>query len=67
MIIVKLNDLLDTHDKSLYFLQQKTGVSYPTLHRLSKNKTTSISFDVLEKICLALDCEITDLLEIKKD
>lgn len=59
--------ILEKKKKSLYWLAQETGISYPTLHKLSKNETDGIKFSILEKICTALECELNELLEIKKD
>lgn len=66
MIKVKIDKILKEQDKSLYWLAQATELSYPTIHRLVNNKTSSISFDTLEKICLALDVDIEDILKIVK-
>ncbi|WP_129408103.1 helix-turn-helix domain-containing protein [Marinitoga lauensis] len=62
MIKHKVKKLLKERDKSLYWLSQKTGLSYPNLHKLIKNDTHSINFDTLDKIMKAL--EITDFNEI---
>ena len=66
MIKVKIDKILKEQDKSLYWLAKATELSYPTIHRLVNNKTSSISFDTLEKICLALDVDIEDILKIVK-
>lgn len=60
-----LSTLLKQKNKSLYWLAQETGISYPTLHKISKNETDSIKFNILESVCKALECNIGDFLEIK--
>ena len=60
-----LSKLLESKGKSLYWLAQKTGISYPTLHKINKNETDGIKFNILEAICKALGCRIEDLLEIQ--
>lgn len=67
MIVFKLKQLLESKEKSLYWLAEVTGVTYPSLHKIINNKTSSIKLHILEKICDALECNISDLLEIKKD
>lgn len=67
MIQVKLQDILDAKERNLNWLSKKSGISYSTLHKLANNNTTSVNFNTLEKICVALDCSIQDILEIKKD
>lgn len=41
-----------------------TGLHRNGISRLYYEETDGIKFDTLEKLCKALDCEITDLLEI---
>lgn len=67
MIIFKLKQLLESKEKSLYWLAEETGVTYPSLHKIINNKTSSIKLDILEKICDALEVDIKDILEIIKD
>ncbi|MDX5615754.1 helix-turn-helix transcriptional regulator [Clostridioides difficile] len=43
---------------------KKSGISISVLGRIGNNK--SVSMDTMEKICLALDCKIEDVVEIKK-
>lgn len=58
--------LLEKKGKSLYWLAQETGISYPTLHKISKNETDSIKFSILELICKVLECRLEEFLEIKE-
>ncbi len=66
VIKIKLAEILEKQDKSLYKLQQETGLSYTTLWKINKNGVQGITFDVLEKLCKSLDCTPNDLLEVKK-
>ena len=56
-----LGKVLETRDKSLYWLQQQTGIAYTTLFRLRHNQASSVSFEVMDKICRALECQPGDL------
>lgn len=42
-----------------------THISNGTLAKLGKNESVSLS--ILDKICIALDCEISDIVQIKKE
>ncbi|MBS5317720.1 MAG: helix-turn-helix transcriptional regulator [Clostridiales bacterium] len=64
MIKNRISEELDRQGKSMYWLAQETQTSYPTIHKLSNNKTESIKFDTLERICRALNCSIGDLFTI---
>ena len=57
-----LNDTLASMSKSQYWLSKQTGIAASTLNNLCNNKTTSIQFSVLDKICEALNCEVSDIL-----
>lgn len=46
-------------------LRSLTGISQSTLAKLSKGE--NINTEVLERICKALDCEISDIVEIMKE
>lgn len=65
-MIIKLREALNQRNKSIYWLNKQTGIASSTLSRICNNKTTSIEFSVLDKICEALDCEISDILENTK-
>jgi putative transcriptional regulator len=57
MIKTNISELLASREKSLYWLSKRTGISYPALVKLRDSQTDSISFRVLESICIALECE----------
>lgn len=63
---VMLNQILDNKGISQNQLAKDTGISVNTLRNLSHNRTTRISFYVLEKICICLDCGVEDILCVEK-
>ena len=67
MIKINIDKILEDQDKTMYWLAESTEISYSAIHKLTANKTKSISFDLLERICLALDVGIEDILEIVPD
>ena len=66
MIKVILNDTLEKRGKTQYWLAKKTGIAQSTLSNLCANKTSKIDFLVLQKICNALDCDVTDIISVKE-
>lgn len=60
---VILNETLKSKHISQYKLSKDTGIAASTLNNLSNNKTSSVQFSVLQKICDALDCEVSDILK----
>ena len=63
---IMLNKLLDSRGISQNQMAKDTGISTTTLRNLNHNRTTRISFDVLEKICSYLNCGVSDVLCIEK-
>ena len=44
-----------------------TGISRTTLTNLYYRRSTKISFDVLNKLCEYLDCEVGDIISYEPD
>lgn len=45
-------------------LREMIGISKATFAKLGKNE--SVTLETIEKICIALDCDISDVVSIKK-
>lgn len=45
-------------------LREAAGLSKSTFAKLGKNE--SVTLETIEKICIALDCDISDVVSIKK-
>lgn len=45
-------------------LMEKTGITSSTIAKMGKNK--AVSMDVLGKICVALNCNIGDIVDVIK-
>lgn len=58
----RLWKLLIDNDMKKKDLQAKAGLSSSTIANLGRNET--IRTDILEKICIALDCNVEDIMEI---
>ena len=67
MIKIKIKELLKKKKKSKYWFVKNMEGGYQSISKLMDNKTTRIQFKTLEKACIVLDCEIGELIEIKKD
>lgn len=46
-------------------LREKTGLSTASIAKL--NRGENITTDVLVKICMALDCDITEIMELVEE
>ena len=58
----KLWKLLIDRDMKKKDLCQMAGISHASIAKLGKNE--NVTTDVLVKICTALDCDISDIMEI---
>jgi len=48
-------------------LIRSNGINKSTLHKLYNDESVRIDFETIDKICLALDVEVGDLLVLKKN
>lgn len=60
---IKINEVLKEKNKTKYWLCNNTGITYANISRMCSGKTTSISFNSLNKICDALNCEPGDIIK----
>ena len=66
MVKLTLDKALKKQNITRYELAKRTGVRYQTVDKYYKNKVYRYDGDVLDRICMALDCEIKDILEYTK-
>lgn len=62
-IKIKLDDLIKEKGISKNKLTKRAEMERTQLNNFCKNKITRLDTDVLARICNALNCEISDLLE----
>lgn len=62
---IKLKDILDSKNRSIYSVSKATGISQNNLSKLIKGDTISIRYDSLQKICLELNITPNDIFEIE--
>jgi putative transcriptional regulator len=66
MIKLSLKEFLDENSITRYELAKRTQIQYTIIDNYYKNKVVRYDSYVLDKICTALDCEISDVIEFKK-
>lgn len=67
MIKICLDKTLKKLNISRYELAKRTGVQYQIIDNYYKNKVKRYDSFVLERICVALDCTISDIIEFVKE
>ncbi len=61
MLSLRINEILEKQGKTPYWLGKQTGISQNNIGKICNGETSTIRFDTIEKICIALDCSINDL------
>ena len=65
MVKLTLDKVLEKQNVSRYELAKRTGITFQVIDNYYKNKVVRYDSYVLERICIALGCDIKDLFEIK--
>ena len=67
MINLVLDNFMEKRSISRYELAKRTGIQYQIIDKYYKNKVVRYDSFVLERICTALDCNIEDIIQLKKE
>ena len=65
IVFDKLWETMKAKNISTYVLREKCGIDSKTVRRLRANE--NIETKTLDKLCAALDCNISDIMEYIKD
>ena len=66
-VTVKLEEIMSEREISCAELSKEIGIPAPDISLLRTGKARAVKFTTLDKLCKALDCSISDLLEFTKD
>lgn len=64
---IRLGELLEENGLSKNKFSQRAEMQQTQLNKYINDEVALLSVDVLERICSVLDCQISDLLEFKKE
>ena len=67
MIIINLDVMMAKRKMSLGELSEKVGITLANLSILKNNKAKAVRFSTLDAICRSLDCDVSDIIEYRKD
>lgn len=67
MIRICLDKTLVKCGVSRYELAKRTGIQYQIIDNYYKNRVKRYDGFVLERICVALDCDVCDIIEYTKE
>ncbi len=63
MMILNIQKILDSQDKTKYWLSKQTGIDNTSIGKICNGETKNIRLETMEKICKALNCTPNDLIE----
>ncbi len=66
IIVIKLDKYLKKHNISRSSLARYGELRYDTILSYCRGEVTRLDTDTLAKICGALECDISDIIEFKK-
>ena len=67
MIRIQLDKALEKYSVSRYELSKRTGIQYQVIDNYYKNKVKRYDSFVLDRICSALDCTASEIIEYVKE
>lgn len=67
MIKCHLSRLMGEKKLKIADVSRDTGINRGTITRLYQETAVRVDFEVLEKLCTYLDCEIGELIEVIDD
>lgn len=66
MVKLTVKNYIDSHGITRYELAKRSGISYQIIDKYYKNKVVRYDSYVLDKICEAVGCDISDIIEYVK-
>lgn len=67
MIRLILDKLLAKKNITRYELAKRTGIKFQIIDNYYKNRVVRYDSYVLDKICTALECDVSDIIEYRSD
>lgn len=67
MVKLTLDKCLEKAGITRYELAKRTGIKYQIIDNYYKNNVIRYDSDILDRICLSLDCGIGDIILYSKD
>ncbi len=67
MVRLTIDQYLDKRGMTRYELAKRTEVKFQTIDRYYKNRVVRYDSYILDRICTALECELSDIIEYVKE
>ena len=67
MIRLTIDKILEKRGITRYELAKRTEIKFQTIDRYYKNRVIRYDSYILDRICAALECNVSDILEFVKE
>ena len=67
MVRLTIDKMLEKRGITRYEWAKRTEIKFQTIDRYYKNRVTRYDSYILDRICSVLQCDISDIMEYKKD
>ena len=67
MVRLTIDKCLAERGITRYELAKRTDIKFQTIDRYYKNRVVRFDSYILDRICAALECDLCDIIEYKKD
>ena len=67
MVEIKVKELLEKKGHTKYWLYKRMGMSYQNISKIWNGETAGMRYDIMEKLCMHLECTPAELFEIRFD
>ena len=67
MIKMNVDKLLAERGRTRYWLVKQMQTTYKTINKICDNTLSGIQLETMEKLCLVLECELTDLFTWERE
>jgi len=64
---LRLSEVLEERGRTIYWLAKQVDIDFTALYRMRNGQAKGIKFDLLGRMCQALECDISDLLILSDD
>jgi len=64
MVRIRIDELLEKRGRTAYWLAVESGITHSTVYKMRHGKMKTLSLELIESLCRALECGPGDLLEI---
>ena len=67
MVRLTIDKMLEKRGITRYELAKRTEIKFQTIDRYYKNRVVRYDSYILDRICVALECNVSDILEYTKE